>query len=211
QNLALTANTSGAPNSTMNSPIKNESAQYFDAGVTQDIVPGLKVGVDLYYKHSRNLLDEGQFGAPVILTPFNFQVAINRGVELTTNYTAGNFTYYGNLALARQQARGIDSAQFNFLPGDLAAASAMFINTDHRQFMTASAGMAYLWSGTRFSIDIIAGTGVRTTPPGETINHGTVPSYEEVNLGISHRFETAPGGPITLRLAVINLFDEKFL
>jgi len=211
QNLALTANTSGAPLSTMNSPIKNESAQYFDAGVTQDIVPGLKVGVDLYYKHSRNLLDEGQFGAPVILTPFNYHVAINRGVELTTNYSVGNFTCYGNMALARQQARGIDSAQFNFLPSDLAAASAMFINTDHSQFMTASAGAAYLWQGTRFSIDIVAGTGLRTTPPGETINNGTVPSYEEVNLGISHRFETAPGGAITLRLAVINLLDEKYL
>jgi hypothetical protein len=211
QNLALTANTSGAPNSTMNSPIKNESAQYFDAGVTQDIVPGLKLGVDLYYKKSRNLLDEGQFGAPVILTPFNYHVAINRGAEVTTNYTAGNFTYYGNLAIARQQARGIDSAQFNFFPSDLAASSAMFNNTDHSQLMTASAGMAYLWNGTRYSIDIIAGTGVRTTPPGTTFNHGTVPSYEQVNLGISHRFETAPGGPITLRLAVINLLDEKYL
>jgi len=211
QNLALTANTSGAPLSTMNSPIKNESAQYFDTGVTQDVLPGLKIGVDLYYKHARNLLDEGQFGAPVILTPFNYHVGINRGAELTSNYTVGNFTYYGNLAIARQQARGIDSAQFNFLPSDLAAASAMFINTDHSQLMTASAGMAYLWDGTRYCIDIIAGTGVRTTPPGDTINHGTVPSYEQVNLGLSHRFESAPGGPITVRLAVINLLDEKYL
>ena len=87
----------------------------------------------------------------------------------------------------------------------------MFINTDHSQFMTASAGVAYLWQGTRFSVDIIAGTGLRTTPPGETINNGTVPSYEQVNLGITHRFESAPGGPITVRLAVINLLDENYL
>jgi TonB dependent receptor/TonB-dependent Receptor Plug Domain len=211
QNLALTANTSGAPASTTNDPIKNESAQYFDTGLTQEVVPGLKLGLDLYYKKSRNLLDEGQFGAPVILTPFNYHVAINRGVELTSNYAVGNFTYYGNLALAKQNARGINSAQFNFSPDDLAAANSMFINTDHSQFMTASAGMAYLWQGTRFSLDIIAGTGLRTTPPGETINNGTVPSYEQVNMGISHRFEAAPGGPITLRLAVINLLDEKYL
>jgi outer membrane receptor protein involved in Fe transport len=211
QNLALTANTSGAPASTTNDPIKNESAQYFDTGLTQEVVPGLKLGLDLYYKKSRNLLDEGQFGAPVILTPFNYHVGINRGAELTSNYAVGNFTYYGNLALAKQNARGINSAQFNFSPDDLAAASSMFINTDHSQFMTASAGMAYLWQGTRFSLDIIAGTGLPTTPPGETINNGTVPSYEQVNLGISHRFEAAPGGAITLRLAVINLLDEKYL
>jgi hypothetical protein len=211
QNLALTANTSGAPFSTMNSPIKNESAQYFDGGVTQEVITGLKVGLDLYYKKARNLIDEGQFGAPVILTPFNYHIGINHGAEITTNYNVGNFTYYGNLALARQLARGIDSAQFNFLPSDLAASSAMFNNTDHSQFMTASAGVAYLWRGTRFSIDILAGTGVRTTPPGTTFNHGTVPSYEQVNLGISHRFESAPGGPITVRLAVINLLDENYL
>jgi hypothetical protein len=211
QNLAVFANTSGAPASPANDPIKNESAQYFDTGATQEVLTGLKLGIDLYYKKSRNLLDEGQFGAPIILTPFNYHVAINRGVELTTNYNVGNFTYYGNLALAKQNARGINSAQFNFSPDDLAAADSMFINTDHSQFMTASAGIAYLWQGTRFSIDIIAGTGLRTTPPGETINNGTVPSYEQVNLGISHRFETAPGGPITVRLAAINLFDEKYL
>ena len=211
QDLALAANTSGAPNSTMNSPIKNESTQYFDVGVTQEVITGLKLGLDLYYKKARNLLDEGQFGAPVILTPFNYHIGINRGVEMTTNYNVGNFTYYGNLALARQQAKGIDSAQFNFTADDLAASNAMFNNTDHSQFMTASAGIAYLWQGTRFSVDILAGTGARTTPPGTTFNHGTVPSYEQVNLGISHRFETAPGGPITLRLAVINLLDEKYL
>jgi outer membrane receptor protein involved in Fe transport len=38
-----------------------------------------------------------------------------------------------------------------------------------------------------------------------------VPSYEQVNLGISHRFEDAPGGPITVRFDVINLFDETYL
>jgi len=210
-NLASFANTTAAPAVTTNDPIKNESAQYFDGGVTQEVITGLKVGLDLYYKKAHNLLDEGQFGAPVILTPFNYNIGINRGIEITTNYNVGNFTYYGNLALARQLARGINSAQFNFTADDLAAANAMFINTDHSQFMTASAGVAYLWQGTRFSVDIIAGTGLRTTPPGETINNGTVPSYEQVNLGITHRFESAPGGPITVRLAVINLLDENYL
>jgi hypothetical protein len=175
------------------------------------VLPGLKVGIDAYYKYSRNLIDEGQFGAPVILTPFNYHVGYNKGVELTTNYTTGNFTYYGNLAIAQQKAEGINSAQFNFSPADLAYANSHLINTDHSQRMTASAGMAYLWDGTRYSIDILAGTGLRTTNPGDNINEGTVPSYEQVNLSVSHRFEQAPGGPITLRFDLINLFDETYL
>ncbi|HTW54710.1 MAG TPA: TonB-dependent receptor [Stellaceae bacterium] len=214
QDLALYANTSAAPAVTQNDPIKNERAQYLDAGVTQDWpwLPGLKTGVDLYYKYSRNLLDEGQFGAPVILTPFNYHMGINQGVELTVNYTAGAFDLYGNLALAKQKAEGINSAQFNFAPSDLASADSMLVNTDHSQLMTASGGVAYTWYGTRFAVDMLAGSGLRAQEPNNLVYNGsTVPSYEQVNLSVSHRFDQAPGGPITLRLSIVNLLDEVYL
>jgi outer membrane receptor protein involved in Fe transport len=212
EDLALFANTTGAPPSTENSPIKNERANYFDVGVVQQALTGLTVGVDAYYKYARNLLDEGQFGAPIVLTPFNYHTGINKGVELSTNYNVGNFTFYGNLAIASQVAKGIDSAQFNFSPSDLASADSMFVNTDHSQLKTASAGVAYLWHGTRFTADMIAGSGLRTQPDNDLVFNGeTVPSYQQVNLGISHVFATAPGGPVTVRLALINLLDKIYL
>ena len=40
------------------------------------------------------------------------------GVELTSSYTTGDFTFYGSLGLARQKAEKITSAQFNFSPDD---------------------------------------------------------------------------------------------
>ncbi|HXC30732.1 MAG TPA: TonB-dependent receptor [Stellaceae bacterium] len=210
--LALFANTSAQPAVTQDSPIKNERAQYLDAGVTQEWLPGLKTGVDLYYKYARNLIDEGQFGSPVVLTPFNYHLGINQGVELTANYTAGDFDFYGNLAIAKQKAKGINSAQFNFSPADLVSADSMLVNTDHSQLYTASAGVAYTWWGTRFAADLIAGSGLRSQPANDTqFNGETVPSYEQVNLSITHRFEQAPGGPITLRLSVVNLLDETYL
>jgi outer membrane receptor protein involved in Fe transport len=211
QNLALYAGTSAAPTVSANAPIKNERAQYFDVGATQELVPGLKAGIDLYYKYSRNLLDEGQFGAPVVLTPFNYHIGINKGVELTTSYTAGSFTCYGNLAIATQKAEGIDSAQFNFSPAELASADSMLVNTDHSQLYTASGGIAYTWRGTRFAADMIAGSGLRSQPANDAqFNGETVPSYEQVNLTVTHRFD-GPGGPITLRFSVINLLDEIYL
>ena len=96
--------------------MKAERSQYFDAGVTQDVtqMPGLKLGLDVYYKYARNLLDEGQFGAPIILTPFNYHIGQTKGVELTTTYDHGPFSYYGNLAIGTEKAEGISSAQFNF-------------------------------------------------------------------------------------------------
>jgi len=211
-NLALYANTTAEPAVTQNSPILNESANYFDIGVKQQAFTGLTVGLDTYYKYARNLLDEGQFGAPIVLTPFNYHVGINKGVELTTDYTLGNFTFYGNLAIANQLAKGIDSAQFNFSPSDLESADGGFINTDHSQLKTASGGVAYLWRGTRFTADMVAGSGLRTQPANDlTYNGETVPSYQQVNLGVSHVFAAAPGGPVTVRLAVINLLDKIYL
>ena len=86
------------------------------------------------------------------------------------------------------------------------------MHTDHSQLYTASGGVAYTWLGTRFAVDIVAGSGLRDQPPYSTIyNFGTVPSYEQVNLSISHKFDQTPGGPITLRLSAINLLDEVYL
>jgi hypothetical protein len=194
-----------------NSSVKAERSQVFDVGATQVIIPGAKVGLDVYYKYARNLLDEGQFGAPVILTPFNYHVGFNKGVELTTSYDKGNFSYYGNLAIGEEKGEDISSAQFNFTPAALAYIANNAINTDHSQRMTASAGMSYLWQGTRYGIDIIAGTGLRTTTATGEPNEETVPSYEQVNLSVSHQFDLPYGGPIKLEADVINLLDEVYL
>ena len=213
-NLVPFANTTAAPEVTQNSPIQDESANYLDIGVKQQAFTGLTVGVDAYYKFARNLLDEGQFGAPIILTPFNYKIGINKGVELTTDYTLGNFTFYGNLAIANQLAKGIESAQFNFSASDLESADGGLVNTDHSQLKTASGGVAYLWRGTRFTADMVAGSGLRTQAPDDALpvyNGETVPSYQQVNLGISHVFASSFGGPVTVRLAVINLLDRIYL
>ena len=218
-NVTQFAGTTGAPASPMNSSVKSERADYFDAGVEQQVMTGMKVGIDAYYKYSRNLLDEGQFGAPVILTPFNYHVGFNRGVELSTSYDNGTFSYYGNLAIAQQKAEDISSAQFNFsnMPmngcplDDLTYVQTHLVNTDHSQRMTASAGVAYLWLGTRYSADVIAGSGLRTQNPGDCYNQATVPSYEQLNLGVSHKFDLPYGGPFEVRFDVINVLDEVYL
>jgi outer membrane receptor protein involved in Fe transport len=211
EDVALFANTSAEPPVTQNSLMKNESADYFDAGVTQNVIHGLTVGVDLYYKYAHNLIDEGQFGAPIILTPFNYDLGINKGVELTAEYNVRNLTFYGNMAIANQLAKGINSAQFNFTPVQLASADSMFVNTDHSQLKTYSAGAAYLWRGTHLTIDMVAGSGLRTIPLNDLqFNGETVRSYQQVNLGISHAFKSS-GGPITLRVALINLLDRVYL
>jgi len=76
------------------------------------ITPKLQVGLGAYYKISRDLLDDGQFGAALILNGFNYEKAYNSGVELTATYKDGSFSAYGNLAWARQVATRACSARF---------------------------------------------------------------------------------------------------
>jgi outer membrane receptor protein involved in Fe transport len=207
--------TSGATPSTGNSPVQVESANLLDFGAVQTLLGNLKgslkVGADLYYKFARNGVDFGQFGAPIITIPFNYGIVINRGIELTASYDNGPVTWYANLALAQQRAKGITSAQFNFSPSDLAYIDATSIPTDHSQLATASSGATYLWDGTRFSADMLAGTGTRTTLPGGTPNGASLPPYIQVNLGVSHRFQLPFVGPFKLRFDVINVLNAIYL
>ena len=170
------------------------------------LFPGFRVGIDTYYKEALNLIDEGQFGAPIIQTPFNYRVGHNWGVELSASYTNSGFSTYGNLAIAEQEAKRIISAQSLFSQDDLNYIAHHFIHTDHDQRFTASAGVSYLFpTQTRVSADVIAGSGLRRTV--FTPNDSTVPDYQQVNVGISQKFTLPALGKFEARFDVVNLFD----
>ncbi|HEX2814876.1 MAG TPA: TonB-dependent receptor [Phenylobacterium sp.] len=201
--------TSAEAPGTQNDLPKSERDNYFDMGVQQKI-GGLTLGVDAYDKQAKNLIDEGQFGAPIILTPFNYRMGYARGVEFSANYVAGPLSAYGNFAISRAQGKDIISSQFNFDPGDLAYIQNHYIFLDHDQTYSASAGVAYRFGeGTRVSGDLIYGSGLRLTPDGAPPNSGHVNGYTQVNLSAAHEFQMA-GGPLTLRADVINLFDKEY-
>src|SRR6201999_3134363 len=93
----VVTSTAAPPNIKDTTPY-SERGDYFDVGVSQKVIPGLTIGLDSYYKLSRNLIDEGQFGAPIILTPFNYAKGRQYGVELSASYQHGPPTAYGNFA-----------------------------------------------------------------------------------------------------------------
>jgi len=209
-NLALVQNTTAqAPPGSANDPVLPERSNVFDVGVVQKInaIPGLEVGLDAYYKTAADLLDDGQFGQAYVLTAFNYARGINEGVELKASYTNGNLHLYGNLAWAKQIATDVVSNQYLFDPTELNYIANNYVYTDHAQFLTASAGASYLWQGTKFSASMIYGSGLRDG----FANTGTVPSYTQVNLGVSHDFNiVSPTKPTTLRFDIVNLFDTIY-
>jgi outer membrane receptor protein involved in Fe transport len=211
-----TAGTSATPQITTDTTPVAERANYFDAGAQQQVMEGLLVGIDTYYKLSRDMIDEGQFGAPIVLTPFNYAKGKQYGAELTADYTTGNFNAYGNLSLEHAIGEGWVSSQFSFLPDQFLYARNHYIDLDHEQHFSASGGASYKWGDTLFDTDLIYGTGLRedtgpllSLPDG--IPNGThVAAYIQVNTGLAQDFSAFGWKGFTARFDVINLFDEKY-
>lgn len=212
--IAKFQNTTAAAEVTTADTVTAEKSNYYDLGLQQNLSRAVTVGIDSYYKQATDLIDEGQFGAPIILTPFNYRYGQVYGVEFTGNYSGGPLQLYANLAIQRTLGKDIVSGQFNFGADDLAYIARHTIHLDHEQQITVSAGASYAWAHTRVSGDLLVGSGLRADlalPDGSSIPNGAhLPYYRQVNLGASHDF--APWGVhgLTGRLDVINAFDQKY-
>jgi outer membrane receptor protein involved in Fe transport len=192
-----------------------ERDNYYDLGVQQKLLDdALTLGVDSFYKQAQHLLDEGQFGAPIVLTPFNYRYGLIGGVEFTANYALHNFSAYGNVSFQAAHGKQWESAEFNFDPADSAYVHDNYIHLDHEGRVAASGGVSYLWQATRFSADFIFDTGLRadlTLPDGSSIPNGDhTPSYTQVNFGASHDFHLSGSSVLSARFDVINVFDKVY-
>jgi outer membrane receptor protein involved in Fe transport len=200
--------TGEAPGLASTTPLADRQ-HYFDVGAEQKVGPGLVLGIDGFYRKSRNLLDEGQFGAPIILTPFNYREGRIYGVEVSATYSNGPLSAYANFAYQKAQGRDIVSSEFNFDPADLAYIANHFIYLDHDQTYTASAGVSYRFGDdATIGADAIYGSGLRKD--GAVPNGAALPDYIQVNLTASQTFHLPRVGELQARLDVINVFDKLY-
>jgi len=214
--LALYDGTTKQPEVAIAGPVKAEREHYFDAGVEQRFDGGLKLAVDAYYKIKRDLLDEGQFGSGLILSPFNYAKGYAWGVEVSGNYTHGAIDLYANLARGAEKGKDIISSQYFFAPDELDYIRNHYIYTDHSQNWTASGGGSYTIKNGLGSLvptaDFVYGSGLRTDDPNGIVpNGGKLPGYWVFNAGLSQNF-SGPGlmKGLTIRADVLNLFDKKY-
>jgi len=191
---------------TLDSPVKAERAHYFDAGVTQKIGDGLQLGIDGFYKHARNVLDEGQFGQALILSSFNYREGEIYGGEFTANYQHGGFSGYLNVGYEYARGMHVSSAQFLFDPDEFNYIRDHWVFLDHDQRFTGSGGIAYAWNDWTFSADALYGNGLRRGFANTQKNH----PYETLNLGVERRISLGGKQAIKVRFDVVNLFDKIY-
>ncbi|MEI9961601.1 MAG: hypothetical protein WDM76_10865 [Limisphaerales bacterium] len=221
--------TSNAADTDQSDPVKAERANYFDAGITHQLAPGLEVGVDGYYKRAKNQLDDGLFGQSLILSAFNYAKGEIYGVEFTGSYTTGGFSTYANIAYSVAKGENWNSSQFLFGdPNDPASDAAYvknhWIYLDHDQTVSGSFGASYLWNESknnnlRVYVDALYGSGLRAdgggttdgTPGGTPIPNGaTVPAYYSVNIGAEQSFKISRSQILKARLDIVNLTDNSY-
>jgi outer membrane receptor protein involved in Fe transport len=206
QTLNQFAGTSNQPAVLQNTAVKPERANYFDAGITEQFTRPFSMGIDGYYKPSRNLIDEGQFGSALIFTPFNYAKGNQYGVEITANFALGGFNAYANFGFERGTGEQIVSSQFLFGPDKLAFIRNHWVFLDHDQRYTVSAGASYTYKDTTVYADLLYGSGLRSG----FANTDELPAYYPLNLGVKHLFHLPKYGQIQLRFDVTNVFDQSY-
>ena len=201
--------TNELPSGGNNLPL-SERSDYYDVGVQQQLGSTLTVGLDAYYRKVSRLQDEGQFGAALIYSNFNYAQGRIRGAEFTVNYDNGPVSAYFNVAYSRAMGKRVMTGQYNFAPDELAYINDNWIHLDHDQKLSSSGGITYSFTGaTRVGADYLFGSGLRKEAPGVP-NGASLPYYFQLNLNVAHDFDVGSFGKVKTQLALINAFDRTY-
>ncbi|MEO6801466.1 MAG: TonB-dependent receptor [Rhodanobacter sp.] len=200
--------TNAVPDNGNNTPLA-ERSDYFDAGISQNLGSAWTVGVDAYYRKVQRLQDEGQFGAALIYSTFNYAKGRVKGLEFTAHYAQGPLSAYFNASLGKAIGERIITSQYNFSPEDLAYINDHYIFLDHDQKLTSSGGVNYaLGDDTRVGADYLFGSGLRKD--GAVPNGASLPAYFQLNLNVSRDFAMGPFGRLHTQLAMLNALDRTY-
>jgi outer membrane receptor protein involved in Fe transport len=203
--------TTGEAATPYSDPIKAERTNYFDIGVSHKVNAQLSLTADLYYKQITNLLDEGQFGQALILTPFNYAKGYAKGLELSATYMEENWGSFLNFAVQQAKGTQIISGQATFDSEELDYIADHYVYLDHDQTFTASGGANVKLGSYKLSGDFIFGSGLRNTPEGGAPNSTSLPDYIVFNSNLTRTWKNTPFGNIEGRVAILNMFDHSYL
>lgn len=204
------ANTTNQPEVQLSSPVVPERIHYLELGLAHQATPALHLGVDVYGKFVRNMVDFGQFGRALVTSPYNWSKARVFGLEFTAQYRSDNVSAYLNAAVSWARGKGLSSGQYNFEQEELDYINGKWVYMDHDQRLALSGGVAYKWRGNVLSADAFFGSGMRSTPEGGSPNSDHLPSYLQTNVGVAREVKGPGHSRIGLRLAIVNLFDKSY-
>jgi len=204
-------NTSAASSVVVSDPVKAERTNYYDVGVNHRVNAQLSLTADAYFKQVTYLLDEGQFGQALILTPFNYTKGYVRGLELSAIYNENTWGAFVNVSIEKALATNIISGQATFAPDELAYIANHYVYLDHNQTFSVSGGANTKIGEYKLSGDVIFGSGLRNTPQGGAPNSASLPDYFTLNGNVTRVWKDTAAGTIEGRIALLNVLDRSYL
>jgi outer membrane receptor protein involved in Fe transport len=200
-------NTTDAPFNGKDDPPKVERDNYFDAGLSRQVIPGLRITGDAFCKLARNLMDDGQFGAAVILNNFNYTSGTVYGAEFGGAYKQGPLSVYANFSYVQTWAHNFDSVENEFPTNEIAYLATNSIQLDHQGKYTGSGGASYSpLRNTQIHSDFLYGNGLRAG----FANLEKLPQYWTDNVGVEYVWHlySKDTSELKLRFDCTNLFNE---
>ncbi len=199
--------TNAAPVSSGNDKVSAERDDYFDLGIRQGLLQGLKLDVDGFLKFGHDQLDLAQLAGSQVFAPLQYRKSRAWGADCSLTYQQDAVSGYVNFSYAVLQARDISAAQFLADSAqEIAYVANHWIPLDDNQLFTGSTGASYRLWGFLLTADAIWGSGYRRG----LANSGELPPSLQVNAAIVRSMELSRFGEVEGRLSVINLFDHSY-
>ncbi|MDE2486834.1 MAG: TonB-dependent receptor [Alphaproteobacteria bacterium] len=189
--------------------LPDERDDYVDVGAQQALGP-VTLGVDLYRRWARNLIEERAPYGRASAQAFAFARGRFAGVELSATYVRGPVTAWANASLSKSQGLGVLAGDGLFPAATLAGARGRWTDLASDRPITASGGVTWRVGDLDLAGDLLAGSGaVRTLSPSAP-NAARGAAF--VTAGVTAVYHArAFGKPIDLRLDLTNLADARYL
>jgi hypothetical protein len=189
--------------------LPDEKDDYFDAGVQQKVGP-VTLGLDGYYRRTRDLIAEHMAPGKAVPQAFAFSRGRFRGVDLSVTYAHGPVSAWANLSLAKSQGRRIVGGARLFSASALAADNGRWIDLAADRPLSGSGGVGWRIEKLNLSADVVAGSGaVRTTDPSAP-NGARAPAYADFGLAGVYHLDLF-GRPLDLRFDVTDLTNVHYV
>lgn len=187
-------------------PAMAERDDYLDFGLSRKF-GDLTLGVDAFWRHSRNLLDQTWTADGLMARTFNYARGTGKGIEFSANWSEGPLSAWGNLAIAKLDGRQIVAGQAPFSLAALNWAAGHDVATNSDQRISGSMGLTWRTGPLRLSSDATFGSGLPRSAQAFMANTGAMPAWASLNVAAVYRVAGLGHRPLDIRFDVLNALN----
>lgn len=191
------------------SSLADERDDYFDGGVQQKL-GALTLGMDAYWRATRNYIAEHQTIGSAIPTAFEFRRARMKGVELSGTYARHGMAVWANLSISSAEGRTITAGANLFDPQSLAAAWDRYVPIASDRPVILSGGVTERLGELSVGGDVLASSGAVRTLSLTIPNGARHSAYALFGLAAVYHARIA-GEAADVRLDLMNLTNVHYV